>query len=156
MKDKIKASQRVIYSINMAVYTYIFLKSENNNNFDANLHNCHLETFLTHARNLNWFFNKKRQDDIYVGDFTTEVFPTKLDDEVVIRINKSLSHLTYHNIDFKPHWEVDSIAFKIFPNCLQFLKDEYFKSITLESLYSETRVELITLLREIILMPNKI
>lgn len=150
MKDKIKAAQRVIYSINMAVYTYLFLKSDQNKNIDTNLHNCHLESFLTHARNLSWFYSKKRQDDIYVGDFTSEVFPKKMDEEVVIRINKSLSHLTYHNIDSKPHWVVDSIALMIFPNCLQFLEVDFFSKNKIESPYLETRIELISQLKEII------
>ena len=150
MKDKIKASQRVIYSINMAVYTYLFLKSEDINNIDLNIHNCHLETYLSHARILNWFFTKERQDDIFVGHFTSEVFPTKLDDEVVIGINKSLSHLTYHNIDYKPYWQIDSIAINLFPNCLKFLEIDFFSKNKIESPYLEIRIELISQLKEII------
>ena len=150
MQKKIKASQRVIYSINMVVYTYLFLKAEVPENFDANLHNCHLESFLTHSRNLNWFFTKKRQNDIYVGDFTSEILPTSLDINLITEINKSLSHLTYHNIDYKPRWHVESVVNIIFPNCLQFLEDNFFKSICLEPTYSEIRLELISHLSAII------
>ncbi|KXK49643.1 MAG: hypothetical protein UZ05_CHB002001800 [Chlorobi bacterium OLB5] len=150
MKDMIKASQRVIYSINMAVYTYMFLSKIDNKNLDPNSVNCHLESFLTHARNLSWFFNKKKQDDIYVGDFTSETFLTILNKELITKINKSLSHLTYHNIDYKPYWKIDSIAINLFPNCLKFLEVDFFSKNKIESPYLETRIELISQLKEII------
>lgn len=150
MQKKIKASQRVIYSINMVVYTYLFLKSEVPENFDVNLHNCHLESFLTHSRNLNWFFLEKKQDDIYIGDFTAEVFPRNLDSELISKINKSLSHLTYFNIDNKPSWPIESIALIIFPNCIRFLELDFFNQNSLESPYLETRYELIPLLKDIV------
>ena len=150
MKDKIKASQRVIYSINMATYTYMFLKTADNKKIDPNSLNCHLESFLTHSRNLSWFFNKKRLDDIYVEDFTSETFLTILNKELITEINKSLSHLTYHNIDYKPYWHIDSIAINLFPNCLKFLEVDFFSKNNIESPYLETRIELILQLREII------
>lgn len=151
MKDKIKAAQRVIYSINLFVYTYIYLKKNCNKVVLDNIDNCHLESFLTHARNLDCFFSEKGQeDDIYISDFTTVQFPTTLDQNVVKKINKSLAHLTYHNIDYKPEWKMDLIAGILLPNCLQFLEDKFFDENTIDAQYSEIRKGLVSLLRNIL------
>lgn len=136
-EQKSEALEKIMYSMDMLMFTYDFLISRKEGASGNNESNCYLESFLTHTRNLNEFFypkmsNSKRKNDIRVSLFTDKFTPDEAKSKSCDLISKSLSHLTYYEKDGeKPQWDIHSIAKNQLDNCLEFLSiitlDEYLK-----------------------------
>lgn len=144
-EQKAKCLRRVIYSINMLVYTYRYLSIP----LDAGIiKNCFIESFLTHTRNLNCFFCKRKwDDDIVIEDFTLEFSDLYLDTKINKDIDKYLSHLTFYNIDQKAKWNFPHIVENLFPICLKFLTHKLFNIYKIDEMADKTRENLIKYLK---------
>ncbi len=147
--EKAKALRRVIYSINMVVYTHEYLiKTQTDLTANIYTNNCHLESFLAHVRNLINFFNcSTRQDDITIDDFTDNFTKNENWNSIKKSISKSLSHLTYYEIDNKPKWYIGNITRELYPKCLAFLEDMCFDNYILEPQVDKIRLKLLCILK---------
>lgn len=121
-KEKTIALRKVIYSISMLLYTSDNIVDIPDNQYQQN---CLIESFLTHVRNLYSFFYKDRikKDDIVVLDFTGKKLTRIKNDSLNNQINKSLSHLTYFEIEKKRLWNIQDIKNEFLPICLDFLEN---------------------------------
>ena len=148
--EKSKALRRVIYCLSMVLHTYSYLKSHPSKpkTLQGKIEkNCHLESFLLHIRNLNNFFLSKKKN--YSDDINAADFSDKIDGESIIdrdlnnRIDKFLSHLTYHEIiRKKPDWNEEEITKNLFSLYADFLEDKCFANYSLEPKVEKKRSEL--------------
>ncbi|MFA7301999.1 MAG: hypothetical protein WC069_06835 [Candidatus Shapirobacteria bacterium] len=136
----------MIYSINMLIYTSGNIDHESP---DQNLQNCYIESFLTHVRNLYFFFyeEKKQKDDIILKDFTDKLLSRNSSDSLIKRINKTLSHLTYSEIDKRRVWEIGEITNEFFPICLDFLEEPAIEKFELDENSKNIKLEIIKILK---------
>ncbi len=83
--------------------------------------NCHLESFLIHARNLIDFLedNKIHKDDLTCSNFKNSLggkivkINVKLPTDAKIKINKHLSHITTTRLNEKLGWDTNLIRSEI-------------------------------------------
>jgi len=140
------ALRKVIYSINMFLYTSSNIVDVPNN---KNLQNCIIESFLTHTRNLYSFFyeNKRYQDDIVCQDFIKKKISRERKNNLKEQINKTLSHLSYFEIEKSRSWDIQEIKDEFFPICLEFLENPLLNQFKLDKEIEKIKKNITTELR---------
>jgi hypothetical protein len=132
------ALEPIRYEISQLIYAYLYLRTTQNkevvtrnalNETRLNnrvISNMLLESALIHARILIEFFKptkKRYRDNIIPDDYGFSSTEVDLDDEIVKRLHKDLSHLSYARVnrtnDTKG-WDLRNILLSIIPRCLEF------------------------------------
>jgi hypothetical protein len=77
-----------------------------------------LESWLIHLRSIDDMLRDCRKgDDILISDFMPHVIPRLIDEELRVRINKEIAHITSQRKDYGPrkHWDRAAIFRNAWP-----------------------------------------